>query len=86
MERAISKSKHSFSLLMVESNTCEEVKPMHPIALSLLREFVDVFRNDLPPKLPSLRGNKHPIDLVQGAPLPNKSTYRCSPNESKKHQ
>jgi len=39
MERAISKSKPLFSLLMVESNTSKEVKPLHPLAQSLLKEF-----------------------------------------------
>jgi len=48
VERAISKSKPLFALLMVESNTSEEVKPLHPLAQSLLREFEDVFPNYLP--------------------------------------
>jgi len=37
--RPISKSKPLFALLMVESDTSEEVKPLHPLASSLLREF-----------------------------------------------
>jgi len=78
---AISKSKHLFALLMVESNTCEEVKLMHHITQSLLREFMDVFPNYLPLRLASLRGIKHQIDLLLGAPLSNKSAYRCNPNE-----
>jgi len=32
VERAISKSKPLFALLMAESNTSERVKPMHPSA------------------------------------------------------
>ena len=75
MERAIIKSKPLFSLLMVESNTCEEVKLMHPLTQSLLREFKNVFPNDLLPRLPPLRGIEQQIDLVLGAPLPNKLTY-----------
>jgi len=59
VERAISKSKPLFALLMVESNTCEEVKPLHPLAQSLLREFDDIFSNDLPPGLPPVRGIEH---------------------------
>ena len=39
VERAISKSKPLFSSLMVESNTSEVVKPLYPLAQSLLREF-----------------------------------------------
>ena len=48
VEKAISKSKALFVLLMVESNTTEVVKPIHPVAQSLLKEFDDVFPNDLP--------------------------------------
>ena len=64
MERAISKSKPSFALLIVESNTSEEVKPLHPLAQSLLREFEDVFPNDLPSGLSRIRGIEHQIDLL----------------------
>ena len=32
VERAISKSKPIFALLIVESNTSEVVKPLHPLA------------------------------------------------------
>jgi len=31
LEKAIRKSKPLFSSLVVESNTCEEVKPMYPL-------------------------------------------------------
>jgi len=59
IERAISKSKTLFSLLMVEENASDGAKPIHPITQSLLREFEDVVRNDLPLGLPFLRGIKH---------------------------
>jgi len=58
-ERAINKIKPLFALLMVESNTCGEMKPMHPLDQLLLREFVDAFLNDLPPVLSPLRGIEH---------------------------
>jgi len=83
VERVISKSKPLFTLLMVESNTSEVVKSLHPLAQSLLREFEDVFPNDLPSGLPPFRGIEHQIDLIPGAPLPNKLAYRCNANESK---
>jgi len=59
MKRVISKSKPLFALLMVESNTSGEVKPLYLLAQSLLKEFVDVFSNNLPPGLPLIRGIKH---------------------------
>jgi len=83
VERAISKSKPLFSLLMVDSNISEEVNPLHPLAQSFLREFEDVIPNDLPPRLAPIRGIEHQIDLLPGAPLLNKPAYRCNPNESK---
>ena len=86
VERAISKSIPLFALLIVESNTCKGVKPMHPLAQSLLREFGDIYPNNLPSELPHLRGIKHQINLLPSAPLPNKSAYRCNPNESKELQ
>jgi len=52
VERAISRSKLLFAVFMIESNISEGVKPMHPLAQSLLKEFEDVFLNDLPLRLP----------------------------------
>ena len=62
------------------------MKPLHPLAQSLLREFKDVFPNDLPSRLHPFRGIELPIDLLLHAPLPNKSACRCDPNESKELQ
>ena len=86
VERAISKSKLLFALLMVESNTSEEVKLLHPLAQLLLRESKDVFANDLPLGLSPTRGIKQQIDLLSSAPLANKLAYRCNPNELKELQ
>jgi len=83
VERAISKSKPLFTLLMVESNTSEEVKPLYPLAQSLLREFDDVYPNNLPLGLSPIRGIEHQIGLLLGAPLPNELTYRCNPTKLK---
>jgi len=71
---------------MGESNISEGGKPTHPLSQSLLKEFEDVFPNDLPLGLPPLRGAKHAIDLLAAAPLPNKPAYRCNPDESKEVQ
>jgi hypothetical protein len=51
--------------------------------LSLLKEFQDVFLDELPHGLPPLRGIEHRIDLIPGAPLPNRATYRTNPDETK---
>ncbi|RDY04956.1 hypothetical protein CR513_11255, partial [Mucuna pruriens] len=49
----------------------------------LLKEFKDVFLQDVPYRLPSLRGLKHHIDLTYGATLPNRAAYRTNPEKAK---
>ena len=56
-----------------------EVKP-------LLQQYMDVFPDDLPKDLPPVRGIEHQIDLIPGAPLPNKPTYKTNPTETKELQ
>ncbi|XP_048226279.1 uncharacterized protein LOC125368728 [Ricinus communis] len=36
--------------------------------------------------LPPFRGIEHAIDLIPGAPLPNKAAYRCNPEQAKELQ
>jgi hypothetical protein len=52
--------------------------------LSLLKGFQDVFPDELPHGLPPLRGIEHRIDLIPGAPLPNRAAYRTNLDETKK--
>ncbi|XP_071678893.1 uncharacterized protein [Lolium perenne] len=47
------------------------------------KEFRDVFPDELPHGLPPLRGIEHRIDLIPGAPLPNRAAYRTNPEETK---
>ena len=41
------------------------------------------FPDELPQGLPPLRGIEHRIDLIPGAPLPNRAPYRTNPEETK---
>ncbi|XP_071923173.1 uncharacterized protein [Coffea arabica] len=50
------------------------------------KEFEDIFPEDVPDGLPHLRGIEHQIDLIPGAPLPNKPVYRMGPEETKELQ
>jgi hypothetical protein len=51
--------------------------------LSLLKEFQDVFPDELPHGLPPLCGIEHRIDLIPGAHLPNCAPYRTNSEETK---
>jgi hypothetical protein len=48
----------------------------------LLEEFVDIVVDELPCSLPLIRSISHQIDLIPGASLPNKATYRLTPQEN----
>jgi hypothetical protein len=42
------------------------------VFVSLLQEYDDVFSNDVPTRLPPIRGIEHQIDFVLGASIPNR--------------
>jgi hypothetical protein len=48
----------------------------------LLEEFAGIVVDELPRSLPPMRSVSHHIDLIPGASLPNKSTYRLTPQEN----
>ena len=54
-----------------------------PSLMAILQEFQDVFPEELPHGLPPLRGIEHRINLIPGAPLPNRAAYRTNPEETK---
>nr|GLL17422.1 uncharacterized protein LOC112534972 [Ipomoea trifida] len=51
-----------------------------------VNDFKDIFPTEMPTGLPPIRGIEHQIDLVPGAPIPNRPAYRCSPDETKEIQ
>jgi len=71
---------------MLESKKSEEMTPLHPSIHPLISQCQDVFPQDLPPGLSSIRGIKRQVDLIFGAPLPNKAIYRCNPQETRELQ
>eukprot|EP00253_Pinus_taeda_P002030 PITA_02030 len=48
----------------------------------MLQEFGDIVVDDLPDKLPPKRSISHHIDFIPRSILPNKATYRMSPNDN----
>lgn len=73
---------------LLVANAIEGIEGMEvPSAVQgLMKEFADIFPNDLPKGLPPIRGIEHQIDLIPGAPLPNKAAYRSNPEETKEMQ
>ncbi|XP_027357157.1 uncharacterized protein LOC113866528 [Abrus precatorius] len=55
-------------------------------ALERKKDFQDIFPSSVPSGLPPLRGIEHQIDLISGASLPNRPTYRSNPQETKEIQ
>ncbi|XP_074303261.1 uncharacterized protein LOC141637713 [Silene latifolia] len=87
VEQAIDNGETVYALVSSESPT-KTITTSHEdgILKELLHEFKDVFPEDVPPGLPPIRGIEHQIDLVPGAPLPNKAAYRSNPEETKELQ
>ena len=52
----------------------------------LLQEFEDVFPDDIPSGLPSIRGIEHQIDFVPRASISNRPAYRSNLEETKELQ
>jgi hypothetical protein len=48
----------------------------------LLENFVDIVVDELPHSFPPIRIIIHHIDLIPGAILPNKASYRLTPREN----
>jgi len=81
VKRSINKGKTILALFVLEKGEGET--PLHPLAQPLIQDFSDVFPTDLHPGLPLVKGIEHHIDLLPGAALPNKPTYRCNPTQTK---
>ncbi|KAK1627461.1 hypothetical protein QYE76_001776 [Lolium multiflorum] len=80
------------SIDMVEKLSLHTRQRTHPYYIQWfessrkLKEFIDVFPQDVPPGLPPIRGIEHQIDLIPGASLPNRAPYRTNPEETKEIQ
>ena len=48
----------------------------------ILDDYVDIIVDELSNDLPTLRSISHHIDLIPSASLPNKESYRLTPQEN----
>ena len=48
----------------------------------LLEEYKEIVAKDIPNGLPPVRSISHCMDLIPGASLPNKTSYRLTPSEN----
>jgi hypothetical protein len=64
-------------------STNDSPSTLPSVVFDVLQEYENVFPKEIPPGLPPKRGIKHQIDLVPGAPLPNRPPYRTNPEVTK---
>ena len=67
-------------------NTNELDEFLPNVVVSLLQEYEDMFPNDVPSRLPPIRGIMHQIDFMPSATIPNRLAYRSNPEETKEIQ
>ncbi|XP_016437878.2 uncharacterized protein LOC107763884 [Nicotiana tabacum] len=71
----------------VESITKKEsLEVIYPRLQAILDEFHDADFDTTPSYLPPIRSIQHQIDLIPGAPLPNKAAYRMNPTQQEELQ
>nr|KAJ0212606.1 hypothetical protein LSAT_V11C400194710 [Lactuca sativa] len=77
-ERSLTE-KITFALVVFETN---QYGPSLPLAVqSLMRDFDEVFPDEIHADLPLMQEIQHCIDFVPGAVIPNKPAYRMNPRE-----
>ena len=60
-----------------------EVEEIPAEVVELLKEFLDIFLDNVPDGLPLSQRISHQMDLILGASFPNKATHKMTPAESK---
>jgi hypothetical protein len=87
--KELSEPNAMFFVLLYKDNflVSNDLPSTPPSAVfDVLQEYEDVFPEEVPLGLPPKRGIEHQIDLVPGAPLPNRAPYRTNPEETKEIQ
>jgi len=80
IDKKIAKGSTVFALIVREIND-DSQEQIYLAAIPLVKEFVDVFSEELPDSLPPMRDIQHTIDLIPGSSLPNLPHYRMNATE-----
>ncbi|XP_024010582.1 uncharacterized protein LOC112085996, partial [Eutrema salsugineum] len=84
MHKAMSRGSEVLLMIFKEGLfSGQEPQEIPPTVKELLDRYSDVFPEEIPPGLPPIRGIEHQIDLIPGAPLPNRAAYHVNPEEAK---
>ncbi|XP_031101961.1 uncharacterized protein LOC116005863 [Ipomoea triloba] len=75
-----------YSLQWLNKNGEIKVDKQVLVPLSIGRFLKMYFQKEISSGLPPMRGIEHQIDLIPGAPIPNRPAYRCNPEETKEIQ
>jgi hypothetical protein len=79
-ERLVTKGATMFSLMAREIEPIVHEAPLED-AQPILKEFCDIFPDELPDELPPMHDIQHAIDFTPGAALPNLPHYQMNPTE-----
>ena len=77
----INKREPVLIVVSIEELKEEGQVPLDPRVEKLVWKFEDVIAEDVPLELPPVRDIQHQIDIIPGAPLPNKVAYRMNPTQ-----
>jgi len=89
-EQLLKASYHEFRAfkywILTSQEESESSPSKHPLAISLLQTYAHVFLEEIPTGLPPKRDIQHHIDLIPGAILPSKPSYRMNPKDTEEIQ
>ena len=83
VERALTECGKGFAIVVREEKNPMDIPPL---LIPFLKEFGDVFPDEIPFGLPPMKDMQHCIDLVPSSVLPKKPAYRINLKEHEELQ